>query len=507
MSANKITSLNELADRLEEWRQAAGDRRPTLVHCHGVFDLLHIGHIRYLQKARELGDMLVVTVTPDRFVNKGPQRPAFHERLRVDALAALDCVDYVAVNEWPAASQTIALLKPDVYAKGAEFRDRKTPELCEEEQAAAAVGARVEFIEELTSSSSHLINKYLSPFDEATERYLREFRARHTAADVIGWLDRARQLKVLVVGEAIIDEYYGCSAMGQSAKAPILSTRYESHQRFAGGAVATANHLAPFCGQVDLLTMLGDQNSEESWIRAQLVDGVGFHFVTKSNSPTIVKRRYQESYFGIPLFAINFLSEDPLTDEETARLHGALDALAAYDLVLVADYGHQMLAGRVVQRLCEEAGFLAVNTQANAANTGFHTISKYARADYVSLAERELQLECRSRSGALEPLLIEVGQRLYATTVAVTLGKRGCLCYNRRAGHEWAASLATQVVDRVGAGDAFFAITSLCAVLDAPLDVLAFLGNVAGAEAVAVVGNSRTMEALALRRHIESLFK
>jgi sugar/nucleoside kinase (ribokinase family) len=150
---------------------------------------------------------------------------------------------------------------------------------------------------------------------------------------------------------------------------------------------------------------------------------------------------------------------------------------------------------------------LAVNTQANAANTGFHTISKYPRADYIALAERELQLECRSRVGDLREQLTAVGQRLYATTAAVTLGKRGCLCYHRRAGFHQAPSLATSVVDRVGAGDAFFAITALCAALDAPLDVLAFLGNVAGAEAVAVVGNSRHVEALELRRHVASLFK
>ena len=101
----------------------------------------------------------------------------------------------------------------------------------------------------------------------------------------------------------------------------------------------------------------------------------------------------------------------------------------------------------------------------------------------------------------------EVGKRLYATTIMITLGKRGCLCYNRRSGLHEAPSLATNIVDRIGAGDAFHAITSLCAAVEAPLEVLAFLGNVAGAETVATVGNSQTIEVLPFRRHIESLFK
>ena len=504
----KILDLAELAAHLNRLRRAAsGTAPPRIVHCHGVFDLLHIGHIRYLQKAAKLGDLLVVTVTPDRYVNKGPHRPAFHERLRVEALAALDCVDLVAINVEPVACSAIRLLQPDIYAKGAEFRDRKTPELEEEERVAAEVGTRVEFVEELTSSSSHLLNKYLSPFDEPTEQYLQQFREQFPLEVVLEQVERFRRLKVLVVGEAIIDEYYSCSASGQSAKAPILAARYESHQRFAGGAVALANHLAPFCQQLDLVTMLGDQDAHEAWLRDQLRPGVGFRFLTKRQSPTIIKRRYRESYFGVPLFAIHFLSEQPLSGEEERELNSLLEQVEQYDLVVVADYGHQMLAPSAVDRLCQRARFLAVNTQANAANSGFHTISKYPRADFVAMAERELKLECRRPTGPLEPMLVDVGQRLYASSLVVTLGSRGCLCYHRRHGHHRAPSLATRVVDRVGAGDAFFGIASLSAATDAPSELLAFLGNIAGAEAVAVVGSSRTLDPLAMRRHIESLFK
>ena len=502
---SKVKRLSELAGLLDQLREE-GPRK--IVHCHGVFDLLHIGHIRYLQTARNLGDLLVVTLTPDEFVNKGPHRPAFGQDLRVDALAALDCVDYVAVNDSPTASQVIRRLRPDVYAKGAEFRDHKTPELLAEEDAAREVGAAVEFIEEVTSSSSHLINEYLSPFDDEVDCYLDDLRERYQAADVLAHLERAAELKVLVVGEAIIDEYYLCSTMGQSSKAPIIATRYESHQRFAGGTLAIANHLAAFCQNVDLIAMLGGEDSQEDWIRSQLRPAVAPRFHYKQDSPTIVKRRYRESYFGVPLFAINFLNDQPPSDLDEDSLCRLLDdALEEYDLVIVADYGHQMLTKRARRLLCDKARFLAVNTQSNAANIGFHAISKYPRADYVSLADRELRLECRSPGGDAEQLLMEVGKRLYATTVSVTLGSRGSLCYSRRAGFARAPSLATKVVDRVGAGDAYLAITALCAAVDAPLDVLALLGNVAGAEAVAVVGTSPCLDAVPLQRHVESLFK
>src|SRR5437764_645196 len=98
----------------------------TVVQCHGVFDLMHIGHIRHFQEASKVGDILVVTITPDRYVNKGPHRPVFTELLRAEAIASLDCVDYVAVNKWPMAVEAIQLLKPDVYAKGSDYRDAAT---------------------------------------------------------------------------------------------------------------------------------------------------------------------------------------------------------------------------------------------------------------------------------------------------------------------------------------------------------------------------------------------
>src|SRR5436190_19918045 len=110
----KIWKLEALAKELDNLR-AQGKR---IVQCHGVFDLLHIGHVRHFEQARKLGDVLVVTLTPDQFVNKGIGRPAFPETLRAEFLASLGCVDYVAVNNWPSAVETIRMLKPAIFAKG-----------------------------------------------------------------------------------------------------------------------------------------------------------------------------------------------------------------------------------------------------------------------------------------------------------------------------------------------------------------------------------------------------
>ena len=270
----------------------------VVVHCHGVFDLLHIGHIRYLQAARQLGDVLVVTVTADQFVNKGPHRPVFEERLRAQALAALDCVDHVSISRCPTATEALRQLRPDVYVKGAEFRDHKTPELLREEAEAAALGVRVEFIDEFRSSSSYLINNFLSPFTEEADQYLLKFRQRHTANGLLDRSARARDLRVLVVGEGILDEYVTCSTLGQSTKSPNVVARYlvagAVSRRGVGGGQSLGGVLSETCVWS---RCSASSRRRRSGFEPQLRPQVQARFLYKTGAPTIVKRQYREGLF------------------------------------------------------------------------------------------------------------------------------------------------------------------------------------------------------------------
>ena len=154
----KIIEIEELAHKINSLK-AQGEK---IVLCHGCFDLMHPGHIKYLQAAKTMGDTLVVTVTPDRFVNKGPNRPVFNEILRSDSLAALECVDFVAINKWPTAENTLRTLKPDFYVKGQEFENLldKTGKIQKEAEVVKEIGGKIKFTHEIVFSSTELINKF-----------------------------------------------------------------------------------------------------------------------------------------------------------------------------------------------------------------------------------------------------------------------------------------------------------------------------------------------------------
>ena len=340
--------------------------------------------------------------------------------------------------------------------------------------------------------------------------YLERFARRHSAGSVLRWLDQARSLRVLVVGEAIIDEYHYCETMGKSGKEPILATRFLQAERFAGGALAVANHVAAFCGQVGILTLLGSQDGRpdpiEGFVRARLDPAVQPVFVYQDEAPTIVKRRYLESYPLQKLFEVYYLKHMEDDDPAAAALCRHLEAcMPHYDVVIVTDYGHGMLGPRAAGLLCAGARFLAVNTQANADNQGFNTISKYPRAEFASLSEKELRLEVRSRRGDAGDILREVAGRLGCRSMLVTRGSQGNLVHDRRAGLTESPALSSRILDRVGAGDAVLAAAALCAAQDAPGEVLGFLGNVVGAQAVLTVGHHHSLDRDQLAEHVLAL--
>jgi len=466
--------------------------------------------VRHFEQARKLGDMLVVTLTPDRFVNKGVGRPAFTESLRAEFLTSLGCVDFVAINRWPTAVETIRMLRPAVFAKGSEFRglNDTVGHVSREADAVREVGGEIAFTDDLVYSSSGLINQYLSPYPDAVRDYLADFAARHPADAVLAPLRAAERLRVLVVGETIIDEYTYCEAIGKSGKEPVLASRFLGADRFGGGVLACANHLADFVKSVDVLTQIGEGGDEEEFVRGVLKDNVNPILLEKPGAPTIVKQRFVEQYLSQKMFEVYRMNDAPLDAATDAHLRGRLEEITSeYDLVVVADYGHGMLSPGAIDVLCRRARFLAVNTQSNAGNHGFNMISKYPRADYVCLAQREVALETRNQQLTGEEMAEHVAAKLDCPRVMITRGSAGTLYHTTPDRFTRVPALATRVVDRIGAGDAVLCVTALCALSEASPEVTAFLGNVVGAEAVAILGNQRAVERIPTFRHVECLLK
>lgn len=503
----KLVELPELLKELSSFRT----RNQTVSLCHGVFDLVHPGHLRHLKYAKSLGDILVVSITADRYVNKGPGRPAFNQKLRAEFLSAIDCVDYVLINEDSDAVKLIETLCPNFYVKGSDYvrrEDDPTGRIHDEEQAVISCGGSMAFSDEIVFSSSNLINTYFDSFPPEVESWLRDFRAKTSLNEVVAWLDRAVAQNASVIGEAIIDEYVFCNALGKSSKDPLLAFQHRSLESYLGGTLAIANHLAGLGCNVKLLCEIGDLDNGGEFIRRNLLPRVQAHLTIRKNAHTIHKRRFVDTHTGSRVFELYTM--DDCQDEAQSKKQKVFnleDVLCGTDLTIVADYGHGMIGTSLVDAVIEKSPYLVLNSQSNAGNRGFNLISKYCKADYVCLAAHEAQLEARSMHMSWMEMAETVLKRVNANKITITRGRAGTFHLDNAGVSYEAPALASNITDRVGAGDAVLAITGILHSVGAPVDIVAFYGNIAGAHMVGDLGNRSTLTYPSIIKAVNALMK
>ncbi|MDD4910537.1 MAG: PfkB family carbohydrate kinase [Candidatus Omnitrophica bacterium] len=505
---NKIKTIDELAAILASLRK----KGRKVVHCHGVFDLLHPGHIKHFEAASKKGDILVVTLTKDEYVNRGPGRPVFNQNLRAESIAAIECVDFVAVNEWPTAVETIKRLKPRFYVKGSDYamrQDDVTGKILEEEEAVKAVGGVIHFTDEITFSSSSLINAYLAPHPEESKEFFSRFKKRYSAQGLIKALKDVEKVKVLVIGDIIIDEYHYCIGMAKTQKDNIIAARFLNEDIFAGGVLAASNHLAGFCRQASLLSCAGTKNDYRDFIAGHLKPNIKPNIYNCRDAHTIVKRRFVDPNFLTKLFEICYLDGTPrLSKDIEKKIVGYLNAnLRKFDMVIATDFGHGLITPAIVDVLSRKAKFLAVNVQTNSSNIGFNLITKFPRADYVCIDEPEIRLAFQDRFSNLEKIIIDMSRRLSCGKIIITRGHKGSLAYSKKDGFTEIPVFSKEVVDRIGAGDAYFSITAPCVFNNMPIEAVGFIGNAVGAMKVMIVGNKASVEPAPLFKYITTLLK
>jgi len=509
-SNGKLVTLETVTDQVKS-RFPRGSR---VVLCHGVFDLLHPGHLEHLRQAKSLADVLVVTVTTDRFVNKGPGRPYFSSENRALMLAGLEVVDLVALSDHPDAQIALENIRPDFYVKGPDYSnpdDDISGKINAEKEVCEAFGGQIVFTSGPTMSSSSMLNEILMNEENDFADWLPIFREQVTNEDVLQLFESIKNLKILVLGEAIIDEYLMCEALGKSSKDPVLAFKTGQKEQQLGGAFAVAKHAAGLGADVTLLTRMGMEEQYLSLVKDFLPKNVHLKLLKSKTDPTIVKTRFVDEVTKSKVFETYQIGEIVASPSDDLELSGALtEALKGVDLILIADYGHGLISSEHLSLLADSRVPKAVNTQSNAGNRGFNSISKYGAVDVVCLNGSEVSLELKQRHVPLEVLVLELAERTKAKFAAVTNGARGVVYVDERESQMSAKNVpafSTKVADRVGAGDALFVATSLSWAGGNSGILSAVLGNLAGAASLAGLGNQVTLDKVSLQKHLTALLK
>ena len=517
------TKMDSVRDRLKsvaelsEIAAKAKAEGKAVVLAHGAFDLLHLGHVRHLEKARQFGDMLIVTVTADAFINKGPNRPVFPEELRAEMLAALEYVDWTGINYEETAEGLLDTIKPDVYVKGSDYGnadDDPTGKITAEKDIVEKHGGRLVITDDLTFSSSTLINQHLLARPPEVQKFVEKLRDESPLEDLTRLIDRAENMKAVFVGETILDEYLYVSPLGKTAKDSIIATQYKDRELFAGGVIAAANHAASFCAEVEIVTILGEADDYEDFIRSTLAPNVTLKVIRLKDRPTIRKRRYVHSPTQIrsllrKVFEVSHIDDRPLSETEYQTINSEITThIDKADVVVVCDFGHGMIQGPIIDTLVNHSGFLAVNAQANSANMGYNLITKYPKADFVCIDEREAQLAAADKHTDIQTLLEQkLIPSIDCENFFITRGSTGSLCWGRSTGTVTVPALEYEPVDTMGAGDAFLAVTALLLAAGGDVREVGFIGNIVGGIKTGLVGHRAKIEKGTVKKSLNSLLK
>ena len=484
-----------------------------IVQCHGTFDLLHPGHIVHFEEAKALGDVLVVTITGEQYVNKGPGRPFFNDQLRVKALTALECVDYVIVIPFSAAVEAIECVRPDVYCKGKEYEDPGvdvTGNIHDDVKTVERLGGEVRYVGTVVFSSTRLLNQHFETFSPQVKEFCRQVAVRCPPDKLRDAVDALGGVRVLIVGDIIFDRYTVIAVQGLTSKDRILSGRVLTEDTQPGGALAVFRHVREFTPNVRLLSLAGT----EPWVDEALsryVPTDADEVLRIPHFTTVVKQRFVEPLSEgkqlSKLFSVNAIdAEHPGTEVHDAVCERFNALVKDVDLVMVMDFGHGLMAETVRRLVEEKSPFLALNCQTNSNNHGFNIITRqYRRADSFSLDQAELALACGKRECDYATELGRIKHTLGSRYAWLTRGSVETIGLRDDTPPCVVAPFEYRIVDTVGAGDAFTSVASLAAASGLPLDVATFMGQLAGAQAVRIVGNTECIRRDRLLKGAEAM--
>ena len=362
-------------------------RARKVIMCHGVFDIVHPGHVRHLIYAKSKGDVLVVSVTADEHIAKGNVRPYVPETLRAINLAAFEMVDYVIIDRDPTPLANLRQIQPDYYAKGYEYvAGSLHPKTQEELRVLESYGGEVLFTPgDIVYSSSRLIDQ--SPPDIASDKLLVLMKGEGlTFDDLRDAAVKLSGIRVHVVGDTIVDSYTQCSMIGGVAKTPTMSVRFESKQDFTGGAAVVAKHLRAAGGDVVFSTVLGDDALKDQVLEDLAAHGIRCLPIVDPTRPTTSKNAIVVA--GYRLLKIDTLDNRSVSEKVLKQLTLQVSGTAA-DAVVYSDFRHGIFDRHTIPDLVAAIPRNAFRAADSQVASRWGNILEFKGFDLITPNERE----------------------------------------------------------------------------------------------------------------------
>ena len=456
---NKKITANELEEKI-----GAQQNKKKAIMCHGIFDVVHPGHVRHLLYAKSKAEYLICSLTADKHVSKGTYRPHVPQDLRAANLAALEMVDFVVIDMNDSPLENIKIIKPDYFAKGFEYTSKGLPPKTQAEaKVVEGYGGEMIFTPgDIVYSSSALIN--LAPPTIQYEKLQLVMEQNNVSFDDLrATIGAMAGQNVHVVGDTIVDSYSQCAMIGGQTKTPTMSVLFENKEDFVGGAAIVAKHLCSAGANVTFTTVLGDDGYKDFVLEDLEQAGVSTNGIIDSIRPTVNKNAFVVG--GYRLLKVDTIDNRSISEQILKEMTDAVSGKKT-DAVVYSDFRHGIFNRRTIPTFIDALpkGIYKVADSQVASRWG--NVTEFHGFDLITPNEREVRFALADQDSGIRPIASQVYDKAACKLLMMKLGERGMLVC-RSPDHESRDSFyvidtfVDNLVDAVGAGDALLAYSTL----------------------------------------------
>jgi len=490
--SNYPKSLTSKIKKVEELQQIINKTKNNkkIVLCHGTFDIVHPGHIRHLMYAKEKGDILIASLTADKFITKKKDGPFIPEELRARNLAALEIVDYVVIDYNEKPIENILVLKPDYFLKGFEYsRDGIHPKTKKEIEVVSSYGGEVIFSPgDVVYSSTHF--QTIKKPDISLEKLISIMEAENvTFDDIKKTFALFSGTKVHVIGDTIVDKYSYCSILGPTTKTPTFSVKYNSTDTFVGGAGVVAKHLKSMGADVTFTTVLGNDKLKKYVVGDLKEWGINVNAMVDESRPTTLKERFWAE--GYKLLQVDTVDSSIVNDGIIRKMSESL-AENEVDVVVFSDFRHGIFNKESVKIYSDSISAKSIKVADSQVSNRWGNILDFQNFDIIIPNEKEARFALADQDSGIRPLGTRLYDRANSDYLVLKLGERGIMIFRGSSNPRdffIIESFVENLIDGLGAGDAMLAAASLAYANSKNILISSILGNVAAAIACEVEGN------------------
>ncbi len=505
---NKIFSKKELSKILEKIRV----KKKKIVLCHGVFDVVHLGHINHFRAAKNFGDFLIVSLTRDKFIKKSIKGTLFSEKQRIYFLSNIDLIDAVILSDEESSIDIINLVKPNFYVKGTDYKNNKldeTKKIYIEKKAVESNGGKIKYTNEKTYSSSSIINQKNLLYSEEQQNFLNLVKNNFNYNKIENKFNSQKKINISVIGELIFDVYNFGNIVGKSGKEPHLVMSNKSSEAIVGGSAAIAKNLSSFVNQINLISPFGYEKKYQQLLNENIQKNVKkLFFKPHKNFRSISKTRFIDLSSNYKLFGAYDIPDQSEYKFTKSFINKIKKIILKTDLLIIADYGHGFLNKDILKIINSSRAFKALNAQINSSSKGFGNITKYKNINSLIINENELRQELKDQLSNVDNLAKKILKTRKYDSMIVTSGQKGAKIFNNKNDNVISCpAFSDYSLDKIGAGDSILSISSFAIFCGLDYKVSLLLGSLAAASTIKSIGNKAIINKSSMLRSLKYMLK